>query len=386
MGENIGSVISVLSFILNSVVLSGFVIPQIQELKRIKDQILKFEIAFPSDSLSNHFTDRRKREKMEEDSHNLQKLIDTYYIRFQELKPLISIFHLSILVAILAILLISFPDRLNPFLGIQFSRYVIVGHSIIQLALLVFGVRIFALNPNKLQQAGYLVRELDVNPHSLVAALGLATNVSINKPLSEKTKESDPLQALLKTNLRVFGYRFLYVVYGENNEDVYFVSCGPITPDTEISRSLVPKISFWKSGELNHIELGSFQFNAIKKKPQRLNILLLVFIPFFKNETLSPFYVENSFEIGKSSGHTISISNSAPVDPMKRFNGVQYRGSDNKIIELKCNIKKQEYKIVGDVVEKFKREIMVRKNIKQYSDLEGKLLSNSKGFLRSLTS
>ena len=39
------NILSVASFVLNTILISGFIIPQVQKLKEIKDQIIRFNIA-----------------------------------------------------------------------------------------------------------------------------------------------------------------------------------------------------------------------------------------------------------------------------------------------------------------------------------------------------
>src|ERR1700730_16853589 len=94
--ENI-NILSVTSFILNTILISGFIIPQVQKLKEIKDQLIRFNI---TSLLVPEDTDRKKLEAQHRDDvDRLHKLFDIYSIRSKELNKLVFVFYLSIGVA-----------------------------------------------------------------------------------------------------------------------------------------------------------------------------------------------------------------------------------------------------------------------------------------------
>jgi len=365
--QNPGLIISIVSFVLSSVLFSGFVIPQLQKLREIKDQLVDLGATWLPRSASREEVHRGFGDTERKQVDKLQALLDIYRIRARELTKLIWLFSAAVGAAILAVVtVLAFPRT---------SDWTVSLHAIVQLGLLLTAVKTFPVRAGRIQEADYLVRELDFNPHSLTSALGLNVEIRSEKGLLELVKKEDFLNINLAFDLRIFGFRFLFVVSGDN-ERVYFVSFGPVTAKSPFWRHLVPPplSDVFPRGEYNRIEIGKFQFNLVKDR-QELNLHLLVFLPFFKVEKLKPLVGTGSIEIfGSDSRETrrehtgvTGVFQTAGVDDW-----ITYRGEGTKLLEL--DVSEEEKTPVAQVVRKFRKEIIVTRKIKYYSDIEGRLL------------
>jgi len=365
--QNSGLIISIVSFVLNSVLFSGFVIPQLQKLRQIKDQLVDLGIRWLPHSDSTEGVKRELRNRGQEQIVKLQGLLDIYRIRSKELSKLIWLFYFVVGAAILAVVIVLVFPRT--------SDWTVPLHAIVQLGILLVAVKTFAVSPGRIQEADYLVRELCFNPHALQSALGLNIEIGSEKRLLELVKKEDFLNINLGFDIRVFGFRFLFVVSTENGR-VYFVSFGPVTAKSPFWRHLVPPplSDVFLRGEYNRMEIGKFQFNLVEG-PQELDLHLLVFLPFFKVEKLNPLMGTGSIRVlGRDARETLrestgvsGISQSAGID-----NSVTYRGEGTKLLEL--DVREDDKTAVAQVVRKFRREIIRTKKIKYYSDIEGRLL------------
>lgn len=359
-------IISFSIFILNSIIFSGFIIPQVQKMKEIKDRIVKHGIEFiPSSGISSAET-RDKKTKQDEDVNNIHMLFDSYRIRSQELSSLIKVYCLSILYAGIGLSYIYLFNRLvisfNSF-TFNFSSIILVLHTFFQLVILLLTIKTYAIDPNRLQDLAYLVKEMGLNPHALISALDLNMSIDRGKELFEKFNKKDPLRINLSLRLRVFGFRFLYIV-SDKNQKVFYISYGPIT-QKNLVRYLVPS-SIFKSGEYNKINLGSFQFNLIKK--QEIEEVLLIFLPFFKDETLSPM-----IQTRKNTVPLVSIYGGTwPVSTMKTYKDIKYTGEGLNIQSLKYIGNKKTF--LKKIINKLSVKIMKAKEINEMFNIKGRLL------------
>jgi|Deesub1362A_J573_1020465.scaffolds.fasta_scaffold02740_2 hypothetical protein len=363
--SNVEVIISIFSFVLNPVLLSGFIIPQVQKLKEIKDQILKFKLTYVPSSGLSPAEEKDLRERQRKEIEELHVLFDTYRVRSKELSSLVWIFFIAILVAAVAIILIFARKNL--------INYIVAVHAFLQLCILVWAIKVYAINPDRLQDAGYLVREMDINPHSLVSALDLRLSIDSGKPVGVEISPEDPLRINLSTKLRVFGFRFLYIIYGEMDK-VYFISFGPITAKTQLWRHLLPPDKFWGGGEYNRIELGSFQFNLVEEE-KRLSIIFLVFLPFFKHEQLSPLVAYQEVKIERESGRLLTGMSGGmwPISTMTTIEDIVYRGEGTRIYELKWVGKEDD--VLKKIIDRFGQKIIKTSKIKQYESIEGNLVN-----------
>ncbi|MDO8511835.1 MAG: hypothetical protein Q7S57_01065 [bacterium] len=317
-----------LSSAVNSVLFANFVIPQVQGLKRIKDKMTKFEIQF----VENEFTARNKEneDKRSIQVNSIQNLLDIYDIRTRELKELVAIFRLSIELTIL-FTLIMWGWGTQEWYGFSLSDMAIVTHLITQLCLLIWAIRIYAIKPGKLQDAEYMVKELGLHPHSLLNALELHVNLESQISKDDKVDSRTPLIIFLRLSLRIFGYRFMILVYDEQNK-LYYLSTGPITHKSKIWRHFTDKFGIWNKGEFSEIEIGKIKLNLLQK-PKDYTFVFLLFLPFFKKELTSPLYMRRILTL--PDGNLLSHSNVDRLNSIDYFREIEYGGEGLRINNLR---------------------------------------------------
>lgn len=358
--------VSITAFIANSLLLSSFIIPQVQKLKEIKDKLVKFQITFIPTIGSVPPNERELRERQEVDVKSLQDLLDIYAIRSGELKPLVGCFRQAIGLVIIAILTVAkWPYLVNT---------VLIIHAIAQLTLFLVALRIYAVSPDKLQEAGYLVRDLDINPHALVNALDLKLAIDPAGGLFPKRRvqREDPLVISIFPKIRVWGFRFLLVIYNAK-EEVFYVAFGPLTSKTKMIRHL-PPIDFFGTREFNRVELGRFPFNMIEEK-QELKLAFLVFLPFFQGEKCCPYFTEGRHEVGGISSSTFLCGSSLgmwSLTTSRRYEGIEYEGNGINVRTRLVSDAKPH--VINDVFRKYNKEFDRTKFIRQYQDIRGGLL------------
>jgi hypothetical protein len=373
---SLDTIVSILSFILNSVLLSGFIIPQAQKLKEIKDRIMKYKITYIPDAGLSFPQVNSMSESQRKDVTELQELLDIYRIRSNELSAVVRVFYVAIVLALGSLLIILiFGDQKieSRFINLSVSQLTVYLHAVLQIAILIWAIRTYATHPNQLQDARYLVKEMEINPYTLISALGLKLSLDSGKFGKGGQKKEDPLMIILSMNLRVTGFRFLYIVAGQDGK-VYFVSFGPITAKTQLWRHLVAPNKFRESGEYNWIELGSFQFNLIKQQ-QALDVTFLVFLPFFKQEKLSPLVGQLRLDVyGKDSDqmHGAVSGGMGPIIMTQTLKDIIYRGEGTRIDDLKYT--GDETKALKKIIDRFGGEIAKSRKIKQYSEINGNVI------------
>jgi hypothetical protein len=244
----------------------------------------------------------------------------------------------------------------------------------LQLILLLVAIRIYAVSPNKLQEACYLVRVMDINPHSLINAMDLSLSIDpIKKFRFRPANKNYPLAINMFPKIRIWGYRFFLTIYNDEG-DVFFVSFGPITQNTEIIRYLTP-IDIFSTGDFNRVELGRFQFNMVEKK-QDLRIAFLMFIPFFHGEKCSPCMTEGRHAAHGTLSPDISISSSLgmfSIDTSHRYNDIEYSGNG---IYIKARVVSDaKPHVINNIFSKYVKKFVRTRHIKQYKDIKGRLFS-----------
>lgn len=364
MQTNIHLILSISAFVLNSILISGFIIPQVQKLKEIKDQLLRFKLTYVSDSKPISKEKNSLGEKQKKDINKLQNILDTYRIRSNELKNLVRIFYFAIGIVMAAIISILIFQSM--------SNIILISHALSQIIIFILAIKTYAVSPDRLQEADYLIKELDINPHALINALDLNLFIESGKDVFPMIHREYPLKINLTYKIRVWGFRFLFLVSGTNNE-VYFLSFGPINSKTPSWRVLVPPDKFGGT-EYNWIEIGSFPFNLIEKK-QKLNFTFLIFLPVFKYEELHPLITKTTFEVPGRDGEKILTGSSLgmwSIITSRTYKDVTYQGEGAKL--YKVEVKKEDDKILNKVIKQFSAELRKAKTIKQYKDIKGSLI------------
>lgn len=365
---SVESIIAILAFVLNSVLLSGFIIPQVQKLKEVKDQLIKHKITYVTRSGMSFGEERKLDEALSADVEDFHKLFYMYRIRSNELSSLVRIFYAVIGIAALAIAFTRFGGR--P-IELNWQDGFLMATALSQFGVLMWAIRTYAVSPDRLEDVSYLVRQMDVNPHALVSAMGLNLSIDSGKELAGKVTRQDPLSINLSMKLRVFGFRFFCMVSGRDGK-VYYLCFGPVTPKVPFYRLLFPPDKLWPSGEYNYVALGSFQFNMIQQE-QDVDITLLIFLPFFKQEKLSPMVGHGRFEVRGQNSQGIVTASSLGMSHMsteRLLRDITYRGESTKIYELGY-VGEDPNDAIGKAIMKFGREFRRTRKIREYSSLTG---------------
>ena len=356
--------LSILAYVFNSILLSSFIIPQVQKLKEIKDKLVKFQMTFVPNAGSVQDINACE-EKQEDEIKQFQDLLDIYALRSCELRDLVYYFRIAIGIVILAILsVVKWPQSTN---------LILVMHTLSQIAIFFIALRVYAVSPDRMQDIGYLVNRLDINPHILVNALDLKLYIDAKGGLlARRVKREEPLIISAFPKIRVWGFRFLLIIANEQNR-VFFVSFGPITSGTQIVRHLTPFQQFGM-GEFNRIELGRFPFNMIKEK-QELKIFFLFFLPFYRGDTYNPYLTEGHYWAEGVASPNINIGSGTgtpSISTTVSYEDIEYQGVG---VNIKTSVKLDaKSHVVNDVFKKYAREFERTKKIKQYQEIDGGLI------------
>lgn len=228
---------------------------------------------------------------------------------------------------------------------------------------------VYMVPPDKLQSVDYLVNELDLDVPRLVAAANL--NISVN-PLRLPQDRHTPLSLTLNTDVRMWGYRFLCVLFNESGE-VYFASYGPLGAARDTFRHPLPPTIIPGRDELVTATLGSADLNAIDKR-QELSVLLIVFMAVYTDLDLLPFFSRGTFQVFGAGADNYMIGSGLggfDVDSERPYDGIRYRGSGLKLTKLRCTPSADD--AVRRVVEKYSRGIRRSRRTVTHFDPTGKV-------------
>lgn len=352
-----GVVVSITTFILNSIIFSGFIIPQSQKLKEIKDDLFKLKLtSTPEVRLGGRAVATRDQRK--EEIENLQEKLDIYRVRSDELKELKGVFYFSILLAFVSLMAAAI---LVVFEAEEYNSLVLVAHGLGQLFILTFLVEIYISRPDRISDIGYLVRELSINPHSLINALRLQLHYSAG---NLRPSREDPLHIYLSTKLRAYGFRYFYAVADESLTKLHYVSFGPIDKEKMFSRRLIP------GGEQSEVKLGSFQFGMIGEPGQEAKVRLFIFLPIFRQENTHPFVADQQQSVGVAL--VSSDGGMWPVRTDRKEEKISCRGKGVRIDSLEVDDGDSD--IFLKAVNKYRAEFMKTRRIREYGDVSGNLL------------
>lgn len=380
--ENLQLVISVASFVLNTVLFSGFIIPQVQKLKEIKDKLTKFKFTYVPVFGSMPANKSELDDKQKEEIESIQAIIDIYDIRSSELNPLIKLFYASIAAVFVSVVLIFVVNDAELCIKsscVSWSAIITVLHLLVQLTILVKAINTYAVNPNNLRDISYLVQNMDINPHSLVNALGLSMSINSEKGILDRTNRDEPQTINLETQIRVYGYRFLLIVWNEE-KNTFFTSFGPITQKTKgIWRHILPPNVLSSREEYNRIELGKFEFNLIEK-PSDLKLTLLIFLPYKSNQEFPPMIGEARHEVYGIDSERYTSSSSLgmwQIESIVTYDKITCSGVGAELeeIEYSGDAKDTNDKVLKAAIDKYKNELINCTEVKQYSSREGDLVT-----------
>jgi len=355
------AVTSVITFILNSVLLSSFIIPQVQKLKEIKDRLFQFQLPGipPTGTLPRAMLDSLREPGKEVEK--LQAILDIYRVRSTELRATLNTFYISVLLA--AVTLVASA------VWSQGRDLFLTVYPVLQLGLLLWAIRSYGADPDRVSSPLYLVKECEINPHLVIAAMGMSITFSSGLPISQRQDWEDPLNIDLCMKLRVYGFRFFFVIADAEGK-VYYVSFGPITAQTNNWRHLLnPACGM---NEINSTNIGKFQFNHFATA-KTFTCHLLVFLPFFKHEKLNPMLRTESVCAGGRGGNMISAAGTTgKVESDRVYRGITFSGTGEKIVDVGVeDLPKDNNPAINRVVRKFQKEFLQASEIKSLTDIEG---------------
>jgi hypothetical protein len=353
------AVTSVITFVLNSALFSSFIIPQVQKLKEIKDQLFQFKLpSIPmAGSLSRAAQDSHLEPGNEVD--RLQGLLDVYRIRSAELQASVNWFYGSVTLAAMALILsLLWADGRNCVLSI---------HPVLQLVLLICALKTYSTNPDRLSSPLYLVKNCEINPHLLIRAMGMSITFSSGLPIGQRQTWEDPLSIDLNMQLRVYGFRFLFFIADDAGK-VYYASFGPVTPETTMLRQLLHPAT--GLNEIDSIRLGSFKFNQFTPA-KTLTGHFLLFLPFFEHEKLNPLLVTMGERFGRDN-LVSAIAGTGKVESHRTYRGITFSGAGEKVKELGVeDLPRDNNPLVNRVMQKLRIDFMRATKIESLTDLNG---------------
>jgi len=225
--------ISAITFVLNSAVLSSFIIPEVRKLKEIKDGLFKYKISYaPTSGTYPEIADGGKKQELE--IERLQTLLDIYAVRAAELNSVTQKFYYSVFVALCAILIsVLLPKSLET---------IFVLHPIAQLLILIHAIKSYVADPDRVASPEYLVRNCEVNIHSLIQALDVSVYYDAGK---SKVTPDDPLIFNMSLGMRVYGFRFAFIL-ADKDQKVYFVIWPCKRQDRVVASHVASRL--WQSG------------------------------------------------------------------------------------------------------------------------------------------
>jgi hypothetical protein len=355
------AVTSIITFVLNSALLSSFIIPQVQKLKEIKDQLFQFKLPSlsPPGTLMRAAIDSLVAPGKEVDQ--LQGILDIYRVRSAELKATVNKFYGSVILAAVALIM--------SFLWPSGRDVVLAVHPVLQLGLMLWALRCYSTDPDRLSSPLYLVRECDINPHLMIAAMGMRNVISSGLSLDRQQGWDDPLNISLMMNLRVFGFRFLFIISDAEGK-VFYVSFGPITPKTQSWRQLVNPA--WGMTEINSIEIGRFKFNQFATS-KTLNCHLLVFLPFFEHEKLNPMLSTATVDIEGRGGNLVAAHGPmCKVESDSVYRGITFSGVGENVNDVDVvDLPKNNNPLINRVMRKVRAEFFRASKIESMTDANG---------------
>lgn len=353
------AVTSVITFVLNSALFSSFIIPQVQKLKEIKDQLFQFKLAAlpPRGTLM-----RAAIESLEapgSEVEQLQGILDIYRVRSAELQATVDKFYVSVGLAVAA-LIFSFvwPDGRDCALTV---------HPILQLAITLWALKSYSTDPDRLSSPLYLVRNCEINPHLVITAMGMSVTLSSGLPVSRRQTWEDPLNIDLSMKLRVYGFRFLFFIADEEGK-VYYVSFGPVTSKTSTLRHLLHPAS--GLSEINSIRIGKFKFNQFAA-PKVLTGHFLVFLPFFEQEKLNPMLltVSNHFSRDRL---TSALGGTGKVESDRVYLGITFSGAGESVKEVGVeDLPRDNNPLINRVMLRYRTEFLRAAKIESITDDDG---------------
>lgn len=341
--------VQIAASVVNPVLLTGFLIPQVQTLKEVRDKLIRYRFAHVSDR-DNHSAEQQVMEVREFDN-----ILKAYAVRAKDVKRLAYLFFLSLLFIVISILLIAACPSHALAVGLS--------HLLSQIGIAGGGLYAYAVQPDKLRKIDFLVHELDINPISIMNALEIDYSIGYAGQEPFPYDRSAPLDIFMSPNLRLYGYRLFCVVH-DSATNVYFVSWGLVSGKSKWYRHMLPDDEIF-GGEVNRLSIGSLAFNRIVEKQKQLSFALFLFLPFYKTEVLNPFYSTVQMPTQEVAGSTLGSNR---ISGFKRHKGILFRGKGEKLFSVEI-LNDEDFlcRLVG----RYEKRIRTARKLQHWGSMDG---------------
>ena len=284
-----------------------------------------------------------------------RKILDIYRIRSEELKPLILLYITAVTLAAISMITIGIFKDLKPI--------IIYSHLALQISILIVSIKTYALNPNKLRDISYLVRNLTINPHFLIESLNISPSLS---PISKDNSTNiDTYELNLHFEFPIINFRFLFILSGDDNK-VHFVSFGTVSKKLNFKKHILPFSDVF-GGEFNRVELCNIPLKDFRIT-DRYNMHFLLFTGFYPKDQYNPYYSFSS-SYHKLPDGVFDMSMDLPeIRGNVLFDGIKYGAIGDKINTIEVN----GDDIVSKVFNYYIVEFLRTKKIHSYVFIDGK--------------
>lgn len=270
---------------LANIVLLPLLLNPIRTLREVRESMLNYRFSQPDENASGPERNEFNRLRASE-VQRLHHLFDRHAKAFTEFSTIRRAL-LLVLTAPAALAVLSLVNHLHP------PQWTPAPLPIVSLFLIVAEVvalltvqRLYAVSPRFLQAIRFLVQELNMNIHSLMDVMSLSV---ILEPTRDFPAVADRGHILIRTDLLVFGYRFLYVAYDDANR-VYLLYYGPIELGRRVTRLQLQPGANRVRDEAYVVALD--ERRLLLNQHRELNVRFFVFASPFPQETAHPLFSE----------------------------------------------------------------------------------------------
>jgi len=354
--------------VLANALLLPFLLAPISTFREVKAELIRFRFSAHDVELTGEeWIQQEARRAGEIDT--LHHLFWKHQAAFKEYSSIRRAFFSVMLAPVAAIAYSLFggfsPPHWTPNWGVLAPALLLVTEI---LALLIIG-RTLAVPPRRLQSVPYLVMETDVNYHALIDHMRL--NISFDF-LTDRPHSKDPQRIRLHTDIRVFGYRFLYLAYDAKGK-VYVLSYGPIEPGPSEVVFVRPPGESPFTEKYFGVSLGEMSLRL--KEDAELYVRLYVFAsPYAQEELTAPYSLgEQKFQgrqstrIRAGGGGGYSNIRTIWTDP-----GVKFKASGTVMTSLSTT--EETEPLIRNVIGVFSDRIMNSRRIVTEVDPDGGLI------------
>jgi hypothetical protein len=323
---------------LANIVLLPFLLNPIRTLREVRDSMLNYRFSQPDENASGHERNEFNHLRAGE-VQRLHHLFDRHSKAFNEFSTirtaLLIVLTPPALLAALSIANYLHPPRWTPAPLPIVALFLILAEVIALLTV----QRLYAVPPKVLQTIRFLVQEVNMNIHALMDVMSLSVILEATRDFP---KVADRGHLLIRTDLLVFGYRFLYIAYDDANR-VYLLYYGPVQLGKQVTRlQLTPRANRARD-EAYVVALDERRF--LLDRPRELSVRLFVFASPFPRETAHPLYSEGRDRFNSDDGTSLvftKIGGNFDISSRHEYQGMTFRGEGTRIEGLQTNSRAEE--------------------------------------------